>query len=543
MAVTYSPRVGYSGVTGSVAYGPHGFAFNIGAALTAGGGSFVVNDAELAQVLDRYPPLYRSSDDGQPLIASPPQRWQAVGVGAGLGSGEVAFEVRRTAEQFARWQVLGDGSQKVGDGTVAPTAAPSLASIAATHASLSGVPAQITALQDDVTAVEADIAIVKEAALNVQHPEYASLAVGANWYPAVTAALAALPADGGEIIFPADVDYRMDTTPKVLKNNVTFRGVGRLASTIYSATVDVLSVGDASTDCNSFTAENLTLQSNSGGGHCLVTAKHSKWGEMQRVSLVQHNAAKNAWRHPGAGSLIGWLMQHCDVQHVLTATVPSIYWLTNLVNFGCNENVIENCEFLNTGEYAIHSECAYTGAYHWGNVYRNLTMEDTRGGNVKLLSERDSIIEKVNTYDLGAATSRHLVFIGKSATNALRSYGIEVKKCIRAGGTLGGGLADVYLDLAYETTIDASGASSGGKLDLGGNGYVNLRNTPSGTTIANRAEPSSELGAEFLKLPGYTVATRPAAASVPDGTIIYVSDGAAGARFQGVHAGAYVNLG
>lgn len=38
----------------------------------------------------------------------------------------------------------------------------------------------------------------------------------------------------------------------------------------------------------------------------------------------------------------------------------------------------------------------------------------------------------------------------------------------------------------------------------------------------------------------YTVATRPTATS---GQIIYVSDGGAGARFQGSHAGAWVNLG
>lgn len=42
------------------------------------------------------------------------------------------------------------------------------------------------------------------------------------------------------------------------------------------------------------------------------------------------------------------------------------------------------------------------------------------------------------------------------------------------------------------------------------------------------------------QLPAYTVATRP---SSPDGTVIYVSDGAAGARFQGRHGGAWVNLG
>ena len=43
-------------------------------------------------------------------------------------------------------------------------------------------------------------------------------------------------------------------------------------------------------------------------------------------------------------------------------------------------------------------------------------------------------------------------------------------------------------------------------------------------------------------LTAYTVATRPAAASVP-GAIIYVSDGGAGAVFQGSNGSAWVNLG
>lgn len=41
----------------------------------------------------------------------------------------------------------------------------------------------------------------------------------------------------------------------------------------------------------------------------------------------------------------------------------------------------------------------------------------------------------------------------------------------------------------------------------------------------------------------YTVATRPAAADVTQGTVIHVSDGAAGAKFQGSSGGAWVNLG
>lgn len=45
-----------------------------------------------------------------------------------------------------------------------------------------------------------------------------------------------------------------------------------------------------------------------------------------------------------------------------------------------------------------------------------------------------------------------------------------------------------------------------------------------------------------LMLGTYTTGTLPTASDYP-GAIIYVSDGAAGARFRGSHAGAWVNLG
>lgn len=45
-----------------------------------------------------------------------------------------------------------------------------------------------------------------------------------------------------------------------------------------------------------------------------------------------------------------------------------------------------------------------------------------------------------------------------------------------------------------------------------------------------------------LTLATYTTATLPTASDYP-GAIVYVSDGGAGARFQGSHGGAWVNLG
>jgi hypothetical protein len=60
----------------------------------------------------------------------------------------------------------------------------------------------------------------------------------------------------------------------------------------------------------------------------------------------------------------------------------------------------------------------------------------------------------------------------------------------------------------------------------------------------NRVSPKdgSETFTAPMRLGTYTVATRPAAATWP-GAIIYVSDAAAGARFQGSDGTAWISLG
>lgn len=59
---------------------------------------------------------------------------------------------------------------------------------------------------------------------------------------------------------------------------------------------------------------------------------------------------------------------------------------------------------------------------------------------------------------------------------------------------------------------------------------------------ASLPEDGSEAMSGPLTLSTYTVATRPTAASAP-GAVIFVSDGGAGAVFQGSNGTAWVNLG
>ena len=72
--------------------------------------------------------------------------------------------------------------------------------------------------------------------------------------------------------------------------------------------------------------------------------------------------------------------------------------------------------------------------------------------------------------------------------------------------------------------------------------YVDVDNT----TTRRDLQRHSALGAVTVVETGanaYTVATLPAANTFPAGTIVYVSDGGAGAVFRGSTVSAWVNLG
>lgn len=64
-----------------------------------------------------------------------------------------------------------------------------------------------------------------------------------------------------------------------------------------------------------------------------------------------------------------------------------------------------------------------------------------------------------------------------------------------------------------------------------------------GSIIAELSARIATLELQSAGLPTYTLATRPAASAVKAGTQIFVSDGGAGAVFQGSNGTAWVNLG
>jgi hypothetical protein len=122
MAVSYQLRAQYVGNYGGgvISYGPYGTSFDIGGALTAGGGTITTNDQALVEQLDRYPPLFRSAFTGDPSPTIAP-RFRAVSVGNTAVGSDVVFEAHLPGESYARWQLLGDGTISQGPGTSSPT--------------------------------------------------------------------------------------------------------------------------------------------------------------------------------------------------------------------------------------------------------------------------------------------------------------------------------------------------------------------------------------------------------------------------------------
>ncbi len=101
-----------------------------------------------------------------------------------------------------------------------------------------------------------------------------------------------------------------------------------------------------------------------------------------------------------------------------------------------------------------------------------------------------------------------------------------------AGALRGSSVAAGYVD---STLIGELGPLGEPALLVGGAGDVALYRNSSATPTARFTAPPT--------LPTYTTSSRPAAASVPAGSLIFVSDGAAGQKFQGSTGSAWVNLG
>jgi hypothetical protein len=153
VSVSYQLRPQYVGVYGGgqINVGNAGYVFDVGAALTAGGGTIVAADADLANALDRYAPLFRSSETSDPLVPVMQDRLRNLSVGNAAAAGEAVFESRLNNEAYPRFRLLANGTVMTGPGSVAPT------SRAGGTFAVETFGARSDAVSDDTAAVQAAI--------------------------------------------------------------------------------------------------------------------------------------------------------------------------------------------------------------------------------------------------------------------------------------------------------------------------------------------------------------------------------------------------
>lgn len=358
------------------------------------------------------------------------------------------------------------------------------------------------------------------------------------------AIVAAEDVGGGEIFFP---DLFATNTPLLISEDsagLTLRGSSRIASGVYNAVSDIFRPGGG-TGIGHMKFQNMTLRSDVGGGHCFAPTTGVNLCEFTNLRVIQGNAAKSLWHQDDVGPYIDMLWQNCELQHVAAATVPGFNLKSNSGDM--NSNTWQRCRCTYSGEFFFHLESRHASQYSSDNVFRDLTMEITNGGNIKLLGAFNTLIEEVNSYDL-TTTTRDLFSIGKHASG-LRSRHTTIRNSMRYGGSLGGGLKDIKIDDGYFTRIEKcdTSAGTGFTIDCNNNSYVILSDLQDGVTVQNAVADNAftvRLGNyHSITLARFTTAGKPAANAVPAGTVIYVSDGGAGAVVQASNGAAWVNLG
>lgn len=123
MSVSFQLRPQYVGnyAGGTISVGYLGASFNVGAALTAGGGTIVATSTELVDALSKYPPLFQSGSDSNPLRPSMDVRMKNISLGSGSTNAESAIEIQRDGDLFPRLVLYASGVILTGTGASAPT--------------------------------------------------------------------------------------------------------------------------------------------------------------------------------------------------------------------------------------------------------------------------------------------------------------------------------------------------------------------------------------------------------------------------------------
>jgi hypothetical protein len=344
---------------------------------------------------------------------------------------------------------------------------------------------------------------------NARDPAWAGGAVGngiANDTAALTAAVNALSA-GGEL-FLDEGNYPLDTgivLPRVAQKSIKIRGAGQGATQItFTGAGHAFTFGGTSNADAAYGQwiEDMTIQCTYAGNAILGAAKFraATWCGLRRVTVRGANLGSQILVDLDEGSSTCFCfyntVEKCDLRGVDQPTDIGVR-LRSIDADGANANWVKGNLFstFKQGVLVASGDENWIGENHFnGFITTGVRLDSSGTGNA------NNNYVAMNQFD-GPTTAVD------TAAGSVETY--------------------VVLNLGSTAYIN------------GGTNIRALGNYNAAWTGAGTFKLDADGG---INLPTYTVATRPSAAA-RTGQVIFVSDGGAGAVFQGSNGAAWVNLG
>lgn len=318
------------------------------------------------------------------------------------------------------------------------------------------------------------IEIIEEAPLNGKADPYNLVGDGSDETTALASFFSDLATRKKGFLGPGN--FRTASPIALTADGIQLQGAGRESigsnhTKIYSSSGGVFTVSGT----QHLSLSDMVIQAAGTGasaGHVFEATGSCDGSTFERLLVAQAATGKSIWtQDTNDKPYIDNTWRDCYLQHVASATVPAFY--LNDATSCLNRNTWENLRCTYSGNFFFHIECEDAANYQYDNVFRDINFEVCDGGCIKGLSVNTTLIENCTAYDLSAATTKDLFYIGASTTGGFRSIGTTFRNVTRRGGSLGVGLSDIKLETnqARFNILDQcrTAALTGFVVDLGGN--------------------------------------------------------------------------
>ncbi len=266
---------------------------------------------------------------------------------------------------------------------------------------------------------------------------------------AVLAAIAAIPAGGGNLYFPPGA-YRINTSALTgIPSNTLVSGAGKGASTV-KATSGTHNLFEFATGSVHICFKDIKLQMHSSGGHVFAPQGTFQQGVFSSLHVTQSNPAKSIWKQLDFGYYFNiWQDSYCF--HSGATSVPA-FDFTSASDALHNANSFRRLTLEATSSHASYWFDFATSAaaeHLYTNFFTDITIEVSPGGVARCKSCSSFVFKNIDIYDMG--TSVNSLFYVGAGSGSFTSRAICFENVTRVGGTLGVGKYDVELQSSKAT--------------------------------------------------------------------------------------------